>query len=952
MKTVLPGLREKIPVKFKKFHCDKVMLNESVQNYPVKAPFFNSLFRVKKFAQMSCLSIDIIIFCLSLAFLYSLFQISNQTTSDNVISYLLLLGFIIISKYILSSLRLYLEVILRRNLISKIQEQFRTSTWRHENASVIGRLIGRDMTVLLEFISSLLRFIYFPIAMIIMLSTVYLLEGAKGIFSLSAASLFCLMSWYIAKKSIKFANDIYTSSKERIDKSSWFLNVRPYLKNWHELNVLNEINNLTRQEISFRNKDSFFRSLDLYIILFGSVLPVLILLTINLVSGKTIDHFLVIVLWFTTPMIGLIMEMGRFGSDYTMARRAYEELESNFNSNSHDISHDVIDLNETWEIWGGTLDDNLLKIFSPEHLSLCKELGLEDELKNRPGDKEIVLAFSGKNLSQGQRTRVLLIRAIHLAIVSKKTLVINISLLSLDPVSCTLFYKLLQGIDKYCQVHLTDEQQHFLQEQMNRSSVYQTMNKKEATVRTHPIDTSTDEKNNRDGFFLYYKKLMPLMGVLFTIPALFLSLNGYIISSNYSTSTKISSLVFITCISLLTAPLLGYLIEKKNRNKAFSAQMMLLKFADLNYLNDLIQRLSKDFTIMVERISWYIHDIAWYQSLIFITFCAIIYTSGVKGLLINVLFIFVMICICKLFSNSIKHARIESMKGVNDAVDTLQNLTCIGAIDHEIFQYKKMSWSMLGFERLVSTHVKMVVTKVNFTNLISVTTGIFIIVVVFAASIANTPKNEIIFLLSSLLAMEATIVCLFQALTGLNAQLLSFLRLDKLPIQVHQKNTYPVIRNEGCFYVISPSFNSKINTLYQEVKLKKGEAYSLSGQSGSGKSEYLKTISKFNCSEIYEVDEGQNNFIRVIYFGEKSIELLCTLNYVDFIDYVSNKILNEEVKLVIFDETFRSFGLNEVQEMISQLQAIITKTKSSLILVDHRFELNDNQIFIKNIIKE
>lgn len=929
---------------------------ENISN--TKYHFLSFCFSKKIFFGLSCLVIDIFMFSLSLVFLYLLFQISFQNNSVHTFNYLSLLGLIVIGKYLLSTLRLYLDVLLRRNIISILQTKFIISSWKHENASVIARLISRDTTILLDFISNATRFLYFPIAISLMLSAMYLLEGVEGIIALSSVSVFLLLSWFIGKKSAHFANKIYSISKNRIDQSSWFLNFRPYLKNWNELESLAKIEKITLKEVSYRNKDSFIRSLDLYTILFGCALPVLILLIIGVVLGKEIDHYLIIALWFATPMIALIMEMGRFSSDYTVANRAFNELQENFKINISSASHEFIELNDEWEIWSGSLAENLLHKLSPNNLSLISELQLEDELKARNQNVlDMPLEFLGKNLSQGQKTRVLLIRAIHLSIATKKPLAINISLNSLDPITCRNLYALIPKLHEYCQINLSKSQHTFFQEQMTRCHAYERFHTSGSIENLALNDENTQENitnSSRNSFFHHYKNLMPIIGLFFTIPALFLSLNGYVISSNFSLETKIILLLLTTTVSIIAAPSLGFFIESTNRKKAILSQINLLQIASLKNMNDLLQRLSKDFTVMVERISWYIHDIAWYKALILISFFAIIYTSGYKGVIINVLFLGIIVWICSIFSNSILRARIGAVEGMNQSIDSLQNLTTLGHIDIELLAVRRANWAHIGFKKLIDSHVKMVITKSNFSNLIAVSTGIFITIIVAIASLAKLPRNETVFLLTSLLAMEATIVNLFQALTGLNAQLLSYMRLVDLPVEEAPiPNQKKIISQEDNSYTISNCINPKLNMSYNALTITKGVAYSLSGSSGKGKSEYLKTISNFNDSVIAPSSIKQkSHHIKTMYLGEKSIELLQSLNKPNLLNYVTNKIIDENYKIIILDETFRGLAVSEAQTILRDFSDLLKKTKASLILVDHRFELENNQISIHQIINK
>lgn len=908
--------------------------------------FFSS---ISKFKLISCLCIDLLLFAFSLTFLSLLFKISVDSSLGNSLNYIYLLGLVVVGSYIVSSIRLRCDLSLRKDLIHVVKDKFSKAMWNTNDTSVLARLISRDLSVLLDIISNTLKFLYFPIAIAVMLTIAYWLEGISGLVALSLTSLFLVLSFYIAKKSIVLANKIYAISKLRIDKASWFVRYRPYLKNWNVLGVLDEINNITKTEIKLRNRDSFIRSFDLYTILFGSVIPVLFLLLFALIVGRSVNHFLLIVLWFSGPMISLVMEMGRFSSDYTTAKNAFKEIHCNLKNELPNYNGGDVLLNNDWEIWEGTLSDNLLQHVNPMQLSLADALGLHTEFNHRVSNiEELKLDFMGKNVSEGQKTRILLIRAIHLAILLKRPLFINISLNSLDPLSCKKFYDLLPKLKSFCEIKLTSEQEFFFQEQIARSISFEIENYREETHFT--IDNQAIEQigaAKSDNFMFNLFNLVSPIGLFFIIPAIFLSLNAYIISSSLSGLSQLGLLSLITALALILAPSLGYIIESINRKKAITLQDKLLRHSILVNINDLLQRISKDFTVMVERISWYIHDIFWYLSLILVALSAVTYTSGSIGIVVNMVFIGIILILCNLFASTIKNARLGAVEGINASINSLQNIASLGQRHYSVFEEKKNHWCELGFNTLLETHLKMISSKVAFSNIISASTGLFIIIVVLISSINHLHKSELVFLLTSLLAIASTIVNLFQALTGFNAQLQSYIRLRDIPVSEDLVSTGE-IKKENQHYIVTEFIHRTLGIRYKQVILEEGKVYSLSGHSGLGKTEFLKTIANFNDSVIQNITV-QSQPVKTMYMNHETINLLKNLYLDNIVTFLISKIEKESFNLIILDEVFRHASLKDTHEVLEKLKEIISINKSILIIVDHRFEFAENRLVMKNI---
>jgi hypothetical protein len=885
-------------------------------------------------------------FCLGLVFLYNIYGVINNPNVQ--INNFILLATIIMVKYGLNSIKLKLNVLNRQNFIMRIKAEFIKSLWNHNNYQLIHRLLNREMMVLLDFISSISRILYFPIAIVVGLVCVYMIEGFAGIISTISLSFFAILSWHIAKKSMYLVEKIYLISTERITNASLFLKHRAYLKNWNEFDKIIDIEKITRSEISLRNKDSFWRSLDLYAIIFGSSFPVIIILLYDLWKNVSSDQYLTVILWFAPPLIALTMEVGRFFSDYAMAVQAFNKLITSLESNSNsEHQTQEITLDETWEIWNGTLDENTLQELNIDGLDFVKELQLDKELT---GSESMIkqLEFLGANISSGQKTKVLIIRALNIAIARNLPLIITINLNSLDPISCYNLSMLFSKVSNLCKINLSEEQKLFLQEQISRIDNYEKQHASNISyyvgeLLPEEVVTKTKDSN-------VYKKIFPVFGLLFLLPAFLFNLNASITASDLSTLFKTKSIVSIMCSTLFAATFLGFMIESNIRRKALNLQMKFLAKVKLDNLTDILQIVSRDFSVIVERVSWYVHDILWYISLIIVAFFSIVFFSGYKGLLINILFATSITFFFRYYTKYIANARLYSVDGVNQAVNSLVNISTVSNIHHDIINKKKAIWNNAGFKILSDSHIKMLVTKISFSNIIDAILGVFIFCIVCVSILNPTYVAVVVFVVNSLLAMEHTTVSLFQALTGLSSQIISYQRLDSFP-ENDQLRKPSLVTLSDSYCIIQACCHDFLNQDYVSIKLNRACIYSLSGPSGYGKTEYLKTISDFYYSVL---DNNENNNAcnkgKPLFISRESLDILAWLNIENLLKFIINKIMHSGYRVIFLDEALSGLdSVNKVDNFINQLRIVVEKTNSLVLLVDHRIEL-ENKISITSII--
>ena len=904
--------------------------------------FLTFLIKIQKLRFFIFLLGDILTFSFSLYFIIIINLIINGNP-ENLLKNFTILGVVLIVKFCISIIRLKYDIQTRKELLKTVMKLISISSYKAENNHILSRIISREINYLLEFVSNSSKIFYYPIALVIGIITVYKIKGYFVTASCITIFLLSLLSYLIAKKSIVLASKIFSVSQERINNANLFLSYRPYLKNWNELKKIITINELTDKEISLRNRDSLWRSLDLYLIVFSGAFSVVVILTYDYLFNKNSSEDLTVLLWLLPIILALILEIARFFSDFTTAYLAYGQIQDNIKNEFLEYN-DSVELDNSWEIWNGTIKENIFAELSPEGWDFLSELGLKEELKTYNKDADILLTFLGQNVSQGQKTKILIIRALHIAIYEKKPLKININLHSLDPLSCKKLFVLFNKISEICTINISEEQKDFIENQINRSNAYEL---------DHEIYTSSIEKINKDDFkkpsnqprfIQYFLKLLPIYSLCFLVPAILLNVSAYLTKSNFLPILKIEYITLIVISSIPLSLLFGYLIENTIRLQAKKFQENLISYAKIGDLNDLIQRISKDFLILLERISWYIHDISWYQALIIVSMLSISYTFGYEGILVNLTFIIAIAVLCLIYAKPMAETRIQAINGINKASNIIVNISAVSIFYNEAVTNLRKHWINSGFNELSITHIKMINTKATFSNLIILVMGIYIIAITILFAAFDVKNNVIIFVMNSLFAMQSIIINFFQALIGLNAQINSYERLE-FP-ETESKLIDKLVLKQSNYYLLQECAHPYLNINYKECQLQIGNCYSLSGPSGYGKTEYLKTISGFYFSSL---EKAPSN--KVLYLSKNSLEILNWLDIKDLKIFIKDKILKEKYELIILDESLANFSIKDLKATISLLSETLVNSASSLILVDHRLEL-DNNISVTNLINK
>jgi ABC-type dipeptide/oligopeptide/nickel transport system ATPase subunit len=712
------------------------------------------------------------------------------------------------------------------------------------------------------------------------------------------------------------------------------------LYNWADSNrAIEKISQLTNEEIIARSSDSKWRSFDLYIITFGRCLPVAILILISMVLKNDITSPLLLTLWLSVPFIGLIMEAGRFTTDYRLGKKAYDELQL-ASKQDRTINPNLV-LDDNWEIWDGSLAENCLITTDNHTLNLIDKLRLSEEFNLDANDVE--LSRFGNNISEGQKTRILLTRAIHLALSTQRTLLIERTLNSLDPDACRRLKAILKDPVFLDKITLTKNCETFIENQLLReSSARHTGENYRANIGSVP--GSSKVEGFSDGLLKDFTKFFNPLSAAFILPAISLSLVGYIAIANYSLVTKLLSILTLSILSVALVVFLGIRNETFTRHWGKNQLIDILLHAKLKNSVDIFQRLSRDFNTLVERISWYVHDITWLLALVIVSICASVISFGSLGLLISGLFVLFSFGIWKIFEKKINIARKASVDTLNQTLTMGENLVCFGrVIENSFIRNKRKTLIEQNINNLYQSNVNVISLKLIFSNLILCVSGFFILATVVGSTYQWIGAGSLVFILTAILAVDASLGILFQALSGFSAQRISIHRLTNFEKENMTIQPY-LVKNKDS-YSFTGAHNRITGLKYSPINFEAGCSYSVLGRSGIGKTQFLKLISGIN--DISQPTEINNSGSSILYIDQNFNAIESWMQDMrpeekrldNLVEFVEHKMTNEKFNIIILDEALIIYDVEKAKQIILVFQNLIQQFNGLMLFVDHRFTL-------------
>ena len=843
------------------------------------------------------------------------------------ISTWLTVSFSVLASFCFALLRMGVEVAVRKKIISRIQRDAQSNVLSPK-VEDITILVSRDLRLLLEFASQALFPFYAAVAIAIILVYLVAAQGATNAALFISVGLFIPLSMLIARKSMVLAKEIYYFSKVRIEKTAAFLQFRAYYINWGLLSdVLRPIREVKQSEIRARNLDSWWRSLDLYSIAFGRGVPILCILLAGILLGHE-HNTSILEIWLVLPCIALAMEAGRYSSDFVQAKQAYKHLRGLLQP--LDTTKSAITLDGSWDIWSGTIADNNFASLESDFtiyskLRLDSELGIQSlaQLNVR------YLERGGENLSHGQKIRMLVVRALQLAILEQKALHISLPLDGLDPDACVRLQALLSQYTAKLTITISQANQKILESQakLNRNGQF-TISQE---VRARQLDAAPSFNHTPVLKGKSLTQYLPIMILVFLLPAVLLNAYPLVLEAAFAPKTKIILLLALMAGGISIASYFGYLVEKAIRANALRKLINLLSFADHSDAVDMQQRASKDFTLALEPIACYMHDIAWYAALLSVALISVGAVFGWPGVAISLAVSILFTIHYRICAPWLLRARQAMIKAINDTLDHLYNLAAIGDSLTPNLNLKRIQFIGKGLHSYQTGHLRHYLARAIASQVVVLLMGCTIAAVCYMAQNYNE-HAALELVLNALLTVEAIVVLFFQATLGLYAQYISWKRLSSYP--AGGDDTAPPISVVDGRIEIAAFSHSSLSSEYARQTLPLAKVVSLIGPSGAGKTNYLKALAGFT--------PVNTRTGKVLYFAEQAQAILQSATPNQTLEtFILDKVKSKCRSLIILDESLSILELEDAKAFIGVLEQKLESEAVTIIIVDHRFVLGN-----------
>lgn len=835
-------------------------------------------------------------------------------------------------RYVFAQIQLWIEFSLRNFYVHCLRFTFDSVIWTETS----DRIFGRDVLASLQVIPYLVDGFYLITAFLSSLAIIFWINGWDATIGILTLLLFIPLSLKIASQRSLIAKQIYGVVKEKLDKIHQWLDWYPYLRSWgRSKGALSDIYKLMHSEINLRNQDSIWRGFDLYGISFGKLAPISIMIGLSLLTYP-ISSGLLTTLWLAVPIIGIIITFNRFIKEKVEGDTAFNELKVHLDQLTSESSLSEIRVKNDWEIWKGSLADNICEFH--HEFDVLSKLHLKEELL----DLNVKLELKGSNISSGQKMRLLLARGINLALRSKQPLYVNLTFESLDSNNQKRVLQCLQELTKWVPVHWETKEP--LVVKLNTPShdpvSYFRQESREQIFETNAATPS---------FFKDILQLFCPYFFLMFLPAMSLNILASITVMNISDQWRLALLFAIGLSAFAGVVWLGSRIEAHVRAWALERGYNILNHPTLWNRSDIFQRVSENYRTVCERISWYIHDGVWIAALLVFALASSTYIIGWISLAISGFFLGLCFFIWILGSPSIAFTRQATITGFNQYLEKMTNLVALSrSACIDILKAKKKEVSFEAWKSLFISQIEADATKFFFSTILYLLSGIVLVSISNLSIHAPHYEAASAMIISAFLYVDYNIIMFFQALTGFNAQRMAIHRLDVAPRQEPVLQSL-FVKNKNSYCTLE-FFNDLIDQKYPPYSFQLGKSYSIVGDSGTGKTLYLRCLAGLQpCRELDNTIFPREG---IAYLDGHSLKILQEFsNESSFIHFIEEQ-LRLMKRIVIFDEALVHLPLDEAK-MLSQLIAKRMEALQGLfLLVDHRFQLNNVLIITERECKD
>ena len=207
-------------------------------------------------------------------------------------------------------------------------------------------------------------------------------------------------------------------------------------------------------------------------------------------------------------------------------------------------------------------------------------------------------------------------------------------------------------------------------------------------------------------------------------------------------------------------------------------------------------------------------------------------------------------------------------------------------------------------------------------------------------------------MISAFLYVDYNITMFFQALTGFDAQRIAIHRLAQVPLKQQELKSL-FVKQENSYYT-TEFFNPLIDLKYPTHSFQSGNSYSILGDSGTGKTLYLRCLAGMQpCNELSHASLPRES---VAYLDRHALNVIKrmksdapeTVEIEHLLVHFIEEQLQQMKRIFIFDEALVHFSLEQAKKLSQSISERIEAFQGLFLLVDHRFQLK-NTIALQKI---
>lgn len=907
---------------------------------PFASSFFGLVCSLSPWAFGAYILVSLFQYSVPLLVIYKLGTLVAAPSSTEVsLADVALLAFLAISGFLLVVSELNLERYLSLRLCRELERLLARKMQHRIEVSLLERVVSRDFSVILDGIRPSVNLLAIPVFLLLSILLALLAFGTTGLWAVAVIGAFLPLSYFLSKLSDSNYERIMETTARRIEQCSVWLREGPWLKQFADQTALQGIERTLARELFLRNLDTLLRGADSYIVGFGRLIPFVLLGFLG--TSKSAIHWDGAIFWLSIPLLAAVLSLPHAYVSYKAVGRSMEALNGVYQSScGHPArksaaakqNRGVIEFDIDWPIWPAALVELIPGLSDTSREELQALLGafrLIPELGQDPQQVlQLPIELDASNISAGQRLRLQLLRGVFLARIQGKTLRIDHDLSALDA-AAALAVK--EALGRLSWVSFSPAVAKAIEQRERAPAVLD----KGASTITKDGDTAKARFGFRELSSYFWWGVLIML-----IPALMMSYAANLTLPEAGFSPL--QVLLYTLGGVGAGVTAGLCIESLLRRRFSLFFIEGLRDIRITSLVDGMQVASRDITTTFERIAWYTHDIAWIIALLLCNGVALWMGFGVFGIAVVLLFSGVLAVLYRLSINELYRTRVESVEGFDSLLRSAHVAFSISRADTGFEGLG--DWLALtqrgaiadGLKHFYTSRLRSVITRTITAASCTLLSDLVIVLVVLLGSLCRTSDSAFILAITVLLLVRSDLANVFLAITGFKSQSVS---VERLQLFSRRKSTVAVAI-VGQSLQISPFVAQRA---YRGLSLEQGRLYSLSGLSGSGKSEYLKGVAGITDVATEDAGSEQGKAPILYYLDSNTLSLLADEQQAsDWLQRWLNDLPGDSNHLLLLDEPFSALRAEQLAELVQALQHYVEHSGNTLVLVDHRCRLEHN----------